>query len=81
MLTLQSGINVLNPEVFLFEYVLTDNQLNLAVQEIETSGQGLSNYTFPAQDYAQPDLPTITYIGFNQTIWYLDKRICQGINE
>ncbi len=60
---------------------MTDYQLNLAVQEIETRGQGLSNYMFPARDYAQPDLPTITYIGFNQTIWYLDKRICQGINE
>ncbi len=81
MLTLQSGFNALNPEVFLYEYVITDFQLNLAVHEIETRGQGLSNYTFPARDYAQPDLPMLTYMGFDQVIWHLDKRTCQGIDE
>ncbi len=51
------------------------------MQEIEARGQGLSNYKFPAQDYAQPDLPTLTYMGFEQAIWHLDKRTCQGINK
>ncbi|MCP3686052.1 MAG: hypothetical protein GY861_25685 [bacterium] len=31
ILTLQSGFNILNPEVFLYDYIITDDQLNLAI--------------------------------------------------
>ncbi len=68
-----SGFNAFNPESFLYDYILNEAQLNQALHEIETRGQGFSNYKFPAQDYAQPDIPMITYMGFEQAIWYLDK--------
>ncbi len=73
MFTLQSGFNAFNPERFLYDYVMNEAQLDQALHEIETMGQGFSNYKFPAQDYVQSDTPTITYMGIEQAIWYLDK--------
>ncbi len=54
--------------------------MNQVLQEIESRGQGFNGYKFPAQDFASPDFANITYLGLEQTIWVLDKRMCQGID-
>ncbi len=53
--------------------------MDQVLQEIESRGQGLYSYKFPAQDFADPDFANITYLGLEQAIWILDKRMCQGI--